>query len=100
EPVVDAARLLGPEGLAAADDEHIQLALRNLQMARNWQHVRERLVILHRLVHEDVSVLPLWQTFDHFAYRKSLEGLQGSRLSLYQDVEQWRIGSPVAKGQP
>jgi hypothetical protein len=100
EPVVDAVRLLGPDGLAPAVDEHIQLALRSLQAARNWQQVRERLVVLHRLVHEDVSVLPLWQTFDHFACRRSLEGLKGSRLSLYQDVERWRVVSQLAKGQP
>ena len=80
--------------------EHIQLAMRNLPLARNWQQVRERLVVLHRLVHENVSVLPLWQTFDHFAYRRGLEGVGGSPLSLYQDVERWRIGSQIAKGQP
>jgi tetratricopeptide (TPR) repeat protein len=100
EPVIDAARLFGPEGLTPASDEHIQLALRNLQVARNWQQVRERLVVLHRLVHEDVTVLPLWQTFDHFAYRRSLAGIKGPRLSLYQDVERWQVGSQLAKGQP
>jgi len=100
EPVVDAMRLFGPNGLVPSSDEHIQLALRNLLAARNWQQVRERLVVLHRLVHEDVSILPLWQTFDHFAYRRSLEGLQGSRLSLYQDVERWQVGSRLAKGPP
>ncbi|HEY2414001.1 MAG TPA: ABC transporter substrate-binding protein [Pirellulaceae bacterium] len=100
EPVVDARRLFGPDGLVPSSDEHIQLALRNLQAARNWQQVRERLIVLHRLVHEDVSIFPLWQTFDHFAYRRSLEGLKGSRLSLYQDVERWQVGSRLAKGQP
>jgi hypothetical protein len=100
EPVIDAARLFDPEGLTPTNDEHIQLALRNLQAARNWQQVRERLIVLHRLVHEDVTVLPLWQTFDHFAFRRSLVGLKGPRLSLYQDVERWRVGSQLAKGQP
>jgi tetratricopeptide (TPR) repeat protein len=100
EPVIDAARLFDPEGLTPTNDEHIQLALRNLQAARNWQQVRERLVVLHRLVHEDVTVLPLWQTFDHFAYRRSLTGLKGPRLSLYQDVERWQVAPQLAKGQP
>jgi len=44
--------------------------------------------------------LPLWQTFDHFAYRKSLNGLKGPRLSLYQDVERWQVGPEAAKGRP
>jgi ABC-type transport system substrate-binding protein len=100
EPVTDAARLVGQGGLAPSNDEHVELALRHLQTARNWQQVRQRLVAIHRLMHEDVSLLPLWQTFDHFAYRKSLGGLKGSRLSLYQDVEHWQVGAQLAKGQP
>jgi len=100
EPVVDAMRLLGPGGLAPSNDEHIQLALRNLQASRNWQQVRERLVVLHRLIHENVSILPLWQTFDHFAYRRSLKGVNGPRLSLYQDVERWQVGLQSTRGEP
>jgi ABC-type transport system substrate-binding protein len=100
EPVIDAGRLLGPRGVAATDNEHIQLALRQVESARNWQQVRERLLVLHRLLHEDQTILPLWQMFDHFAYRRSLAGLAPARLSLYQDVEQWRATSELARGQP
>ncbi len=100
EPIVDAQRLFGPNGLAPSTNEHIQLALRNLQASRNWQQARERLIALHRLVHEDVSLLPLWQITDHFAYRRSLQGLQPGVLKLYQDIERWQVRPQVTKGQP
>jgi len=45
-------------------------------------------------------VLPLWQTIDHFAYRRSLKGITPSRLRLYQDVEQWQTATQLARSQP
>jgi tetratricopeptide (TPR) repeat protein len=100
EPLVDAARLLGPGGLAEADNPAIQLVLRQLAASTNWQQVRERMVALHRLVHEDATVLPLWQTIDHYAYRRALGGLSDGRLTLYQDVEQWRSVAQLARSEP
>ncbi len=100
EPIVDANRLFAAGGLTPSANEHIQLALRNLQTSRNWQQVRERLLVLHRLVHEDVTILPLWQVFDHFAYRRTLEGPKPGRLQLYQDIERWQVRPQLAKGLP
>lgn len=96
EPLVDAARLLGPEGLAPVTVPVIQLTLRQIGEARNWQQARERLLQLHRHLHEEVSLVPLWQTMDHFAYRRTLEGLRQPRVSLYQDVEQWQAAAQLA----
>jgi peptide/nickel transport system substrate-binding protein len=100
EPIVDAVRLLGTGGLVPAQSAPIQLALREISTIRNWQQARERLVVLHRLVHEDMTVLPLWQTMDHFAYRRSLKGITPARLRLYQDVEQWQTATQLARSQP
>ncbi len=100
EPIVDARRLFGHSGLAPTDDEHIQLALRQIDMARNGQEVRQRLLILHRLIYADSTLLPLWQTIDHFAYRRTLQGLAPRRLSLYQDVEQWQLRPALARSEP
>ena len=66
----------------------------------SWRQVRERLVVLHRLLHEDATILPLWQTIEHFAYRRTLQGLSANRLSLYQDFEQWRRAPALARSQP
>jgi hypothetical protein len=100
EPLVDAARLFGPSGLVPSASPFMQLALRQIEGARNWQEAREALLRLHRLVHEDVTVLPLWQTMDHFAYRRTLQGITPRRLSLYQDVEQWRPDVQLARSEP
>lgn len=96
EPVVDAGRLFGAEGLIPAASPYIQLALRQIEAARNWQEAREHLLQLHRLLHEEVALLPLWQTLDHCAYRKSLQGLSGRPLRLYQEVEQWQAPTQLA----
>jgi hypothetical protein len=100
EPVVDIARLLGPEGIAPTDNAFIQLALRQIEQATNWQDARQRFRQLHRLIHEDVTVLPLWQTMDHYAYRKSLQGLAEPRATLYQTVEQWQVAPRLARAAP
>jgi peptide/nickel transport system substrate-binding protein len=100
EPIVDASRLLGTHGLAPGGSSFVQLALRQIEQARNWQEARTQLLHLHRLLHEDVTLLPLWQTMDHFAYRRTLQGLTPRRLRLYQDVEQWQAAAQIAESKP
>ncbi|MDX1948761.1 MAG: ABC transporter substrate-binding protein [Pirellulaceae bacterium] len=100
EPLVDAARLLGPQGIAPTSNGFVQLALRQIDKATNWQDARVRFQQLHRLLHEDVTLLPLFQTFDHYAYRKSLQGPAAERVTLYQNVEAWQISPRLARGMP
>jgi ABC-type transport system substrate-binding protein len=100
EPIIDARRVFEAGGIAPVTSPFTQLALRQVDAARNWQQARERLVMLHRLIHEDMSILPLWQTMDHFAYRKTLRGIAPRRLSLYQDVEQWQTAPQLARSEP
>jgi hypothetical protein len=96
EPLVDAARLFGEGGLAPSDNSFIRLAVRQLDAASSWREARQRLQELHRLVHEEVAVLPLWQTYDYFAYRRSLLGVGKQPASLYETVEQWRLSPQTA----
>jgi ABC-type transport system substrate-binding protein len=100
EPIVDAARLFGPEGPARSDSPFIQLTLRQLDRAQNWQEARGHLQQLHRLVHEDVALLPLFQTVDHYAYRRTLQSLSAARVTLYQDIDQWQLSTQVAEATP
>lgn len=90
EPIVDAARLFGPEGITPTDNAFIRLAMKQIESATNWQQVRQRMQQLHQLVHEDVSVLPLWQSYDYYAFRRGIPALESPRASLYQDVQQWQ----------
>ena len=47
EPVIDARRVLGPEGLAASKDQLVGLGLRRIEEAKNWREVRDGLIQLH-----------------------------------------------------
>lgn len=90
EPLVDAARLFGPDGLTPSENTYIRLAIKQIESASNWQQVRQRMQQLHLQVHEDVSVLPLWQTYDYYAFRQGFTALESNRATLYQNVQQWQ----------
>jgi hypothetical protein len=97
EPLVDLGRAFGPSGAAAAKEPFVALNLRRLNRAETWKDARERLYDLHRLLYEDVTVVPLWQMVDHFAYHNGLRGLRERPIFLYQDVEEWRVIPPTPK---
>jgi ABC-type transport system substrate-binding protein len=90
EPVVDARRLLGENGISAGCSPYMSLALRKLDEAGNWREVSQALRQIHRVAHDDVAVVPLWQLVDYFAYHQSLHGIGPQPVTLYQDIEQWR----------
>jgi hypothetical protein len=92
EPVLDARRILGPEGLAASEDQLVGLGLRRLEEAKNWREVRDRLLDLHAIAHHELPVLPLWQMVDSYAYRRELVGVGSEIVSLYQNAGNWRLG--------
>ncbi len=91
EPVVDARRLLGFDGISGGASPYMSLALARLQQATDWKQVRVGLRKIHRIAHDDVAVVPLWQLTDHFAYCRGLtEEMVEKPVSLYQDVEHWQ----------
>ncbi|MBN2473031.1 MAG: hypothetical protein JXB62_00385 [Pirellulales bacterium] len=90
EPLADARRLLGTHGMSAGCSAYMSLALRQLDRALDWQQVHDRLRAIHRIAHDDVAVVPLWQLPDYFAYHKSLSGVGSQPVLLYQNIEQWR----------
>lgn len=94
EPIVDVSRLLGPGGIAGSCSSSMSLALRDVEQAKNWKEVRSRLREVHEIAFNDLPVIPLWQTIEFFAHRKSLRGVGSTPVTLYQNVDQWtRISS-------
>ncbi len=91
EPLVDAHRLLGAQGLARGGSAYLELALRRLALADNWNDARAHLFRVHRLAHEEVAVIPLWQLMDHFAYNQNVRGMNAAPVSLYEQVESWQV---------
>ncbi|MAI72139.1 MAG: peptide ABC transporter substrate-binding protein [Rhodopirellula sp.] len=92
EPIIDARRVLGPEGLAGSQDQLVGLGLRQLEHAKNWREVRDRLLDLHSITHHELPVLPLWQMVESYAYRRELVGMGSDIVSLYQNAGNWRLG--------
>ncbi|HEU5430251.1 MAG TPA: hypothetical protein VFU81_01235, partial [Thermomicrobiales bacterium] len=90
EPLVDAARLLGPDGLAGGAAPYMVLALRELSVATGWGAARKKLQQIHRLADDDTAVIPLWQLTEFFAYHRSLEGPRPKPVTFYQDIEHWQ----------
>jgi ABC-type transport system substrate-binding protein len=95
EPVIDARRLLGERGIAPAASPYVRQSLRWLDQAQNWGEVREKLLGLHRISHNEATLIPLWQTVDFFAYNKRIRNIGESPVWLYQNIDQWRVGSNV-----
>jgi tetratricopeptide (TPR) repeat protein len=89
EPVVDAGRLLGEGGISGGPSIFMAQALRQLDQATDWKEVPRRLRHIHRLSQKEVTIVPLWQLTDYFAYQRSLKGVGTEPVSLYQNVEQW-----------
>lgn len=91
EPVSDAERLFGIGGAAQSDNQYIVQALGTLNSARSWKEVRQGCLDLHSLVAAHLPIIPLWQVTETMAYRTELTGVAKKPLSLYQDVQRWRI---------
>lgn len=92
EPLVDARRLLGADGLPGACSSYMSLALSQLERSTNWEDVGKRLREIHRIVYDETTVIPLWQLTEHFAFHRSLQGIAKAPATLYESIEQWRPG--------
>jgi ABC-type transport system substrate-binding protein len=90
EPLIEARRLLGSQGLAPNASPYMDQALRELELAEDWKRARQRLLDIHRVAHDDLDIIPLWQIVEHFAYRKGLDGVGTRPAVLYQNVESWQ----------
>jgi len=91
EPIVDAGALLGPEGLAMVQDDHVNRSLQWLESAMRWQEVRDRVRSLHRVCHDKVTVIPLWQMVDYYAHHPGIQLNPRPPVSLYHGVQQWQL---------
>lgn len=100
EPVTDAPRLLGEHGLAGACSPYMGLALAELRQAPGWREAHQVLRRIHRVAADDVALVPLWQTVEHFACRKDLRGVGTKPVVLYDNVEQWQTVSVQPEAQP
>jgi tetratricopeptide (TPR) repeat protein len=99
EPATDAARLLGESGLAGEGSPYVALAVKQLESAADWASIRAQLRRLHRIVFDDVTVVPLWQLIDFYAYRKGNRGIGDKPFTIYQNIEQWQPAFSYPDGE-
>lgn len=91
EPLTDTDKLFGPEGLVKNLSAPVQQSVRTLGYADSWQLAGRTLRQLHRQIRNDVSILPLWQLKEHYAYRENVLGIGTNLIHLYQNVDDWKI---------
>lgn len=97
EPLVDASNVIGAEGIATAVSAPIEQTLRNLSYARSWQRACADLRRLHRQTAVDLSVVPLYQVREYFAYRDTVRAIGRDLIHLYQNVDRWKIDLTAEK---
>jgi ABC-type transport system substrate-binding protein len=90
EPLIDARRVFGEDGMTGGCSPYMTLVLRQLDEAVDWTQVRDCLHRVHRIAFDDTAIVPLWQLVEYFVYRDSLGGIPVRPVSLYQNIEQWR----------
>ena len=91
EPLVDVTKMIGPHGFAKDVSAPIEQTLRIVSYSQNWQKACAALRRLHRQIAVDLSIIPLWQVKEHYAYRSTVRGLGRDLIHLYQNVDRWNI---------
>ena len=91
EPLADITRLIGATGFATEVSAPVDQTLAALGFSQTWQGAVSLLRQLHQQVATDVSVIPLWQIKEHFAYRTTVRNIGRDLIHLYQNIERWRI---------
>ena len=91
EPLTDAAKLIGLSGFAKKVSAPIEQTLQKLSYSESWRDACSKLRTLHRQVAVDLSVLPLWQIKEHYAFRGTVKEIGRDLIHLYQNVDRWNI---------
>ena len=91
EPVVDAIRMLGHNGFAEQISAPVEQSLRALVTSQTWQGACMALRNIHRQISVDLSVIPLYQVKEHFAFRDNVYDVGRDLVHLYQFVHRWKV---------
>ena len=91
EPLTDVDKLFGEEGLVKELSAPVLQSMRRLGYADSWQVAGLTLRRMHRQIRNDVTILPLWQLKEHYAFRDNLREVGRNAVHLYQNVDGWKI---------
>lgn len=91
EPLIDAVRLFGENGLASDVTAPVEQSLRNVVTSQTWQGACLALRNIHRQISVDLSVIPLYQVKEHYAFGDNVSNTGRDLVHLYQNVDRWMI---------
>lgn len=91
EPLVDLPELVLGHRILGRHGGLVWHAMRQLQEANSLEEVRDEFAKIHRLTFDHTPILPLWQIIEHIAVREGFSGPSGSPISLYEDIDKWRV---------
>ncbi|MCH7989555.1 MAG: hypothetical protein IID46_10475 [Planctomycetes bacterium] len=64
-----------------------------LDSAPDWNSATDSLKRLHRMLMDEVQVIPLWEVDDFMVLRKNITGVPKRPMHTYQSIELWRVNS-------
>ena len=91
EPLTDIAKVAGRDGIASDLTAVSELTLQQLATVNSWRRASNQLRRLHRQLAVDLSIIPLYQVKEHYAFRNTVSGVGRELIHLYQNVDRWRI---------
>ena len=100
EPLTNADKLFGRYGVVKSVSAPVEQNMQKLGYSDSWQNAGKTLRRIHRQVVNDVTIIPLWQIKEHYAYRDNLNGMGRNPVHLYQHVHQWKIEPRTDQQQP
>ncbi len=93
EPLSQAEFLFGTNGIVKSLSAPVEQTIRQIALSNSWRMASNNLRQLHRQVLNDVTVVPLWQMTEYYAYRRNLREVGRDLMYLYQFVDRWKIGA-------
>ena len=97
EPLSDAEKLFGVDGLVRYKTAPIEQSMRLLSKSPSWQQSCATLRRMHRQAANDLLILPLYQLSEYMAFRNNVRGIGRDLIHLYQEVDRWTITSTYKK---
>ena len=91
EPLTDVHRLFGRDGIVGQVSAPVEQNMQRIGYADSWQNAGKTLRRIHRQVVNDVTIIPLWQIKEHFAYRDNVQGIGKNPVHIYENVDRWKI---------
>jgi hypothetical protein len=64
-----------------------------LDSAPDWNSATDILKRLHRMLIEEVLIIPLWEVDDFLVIRKNITGVPKRPMHTYQSIELWKVNS-------